>query len=283
MEPKTHNTKFSILVLYIYILSTLFIQSDAGKYTEKLKTQFQKLPKTQINEAKNMLRAVNHLNIDDPFDEASSYEEQLELSSPFSLPPFESLSPQNAPPYFVNPPFAPSPKTHPPPPPPPHYLPGPPKGSNPSPPKLGPNLSPPVFLPPIIYPPPSGPPSGHQKPKFPVWCVAKPTVPEPIIQEALDYACGSGADCKSIEINGPCYHPASLVSHASYAFNSYWQNTKVAGGTCDFGGTAMLVTDDPIIEIFLYNSFDFFFLLKGQFLLLYASNLNNDSHKIYGC
>jgi hypothetical protein len=61
----------------------------------------------------------------------------------------------------------------------------------------------------------------------------------------MDYACGSGADCKSIQPNGSCFQPNTLLAHASYAFNSYWQNTKIGGGTCDFGGTAMLVTVDP--------------------------------------
>jgi hypothetical protein len=75
--------------------------------------------------------------------------------------------------------------------------------------------------------------------------VAKPTVPDSIIQEALDYACGSGAECKQIQPNGHCFQPNTLVAHASYAFNSCWQKTKVRGGTCDFGGSAMLVTIDP--------------------------------------
>jgi DNA-directed RNA polymerase II subunit RPB1 len=36
-----------------------------------------------------------------------------------------------------------------------------------------------------------------------------------------------------------------MLAHASYAFNSYWQRTKANGATCDFGGTAMLITKDP--------------------------------------
>jgi len=75
--------------------------------------------------------------------------------------------------------------------------------------------------------------------------VAKPSVPGPIVQQAMDYACGSGADCDSIQPSGPCFHPDSMVSHASFAFNSYWQRTKANGATCDFGGTAMLITKEP--------------------------------------
>uniref|UniRef100_A0A0D9W9C3 X8 domain-containing protein n=1 Tax=Leersia perrieri TaxID=77586 RepID=A0A0D9W9C3_9ORYZ len=99
------------------------------------------------------------------------------------------------------------------------------------------------FLPPIVYPPPLAPPAAPGETA--VWCVAKPTVPDPIMQEAMDYACGSGAECGSIQPSGACYEPDTVLAHASYAFNSYWQMTKAAGGTCDFGGTATIVTRDP--------------------------------------
>uniref|UniRef100_A0A803N4D6 X8 domain-containing protein n=1 Tax=Chenopodium quinoa TaxID=63459 RepID=A0A803N4D6_CHEQI len=74
-----------------------------------------------------------------------------------------------------------------------------------------------------------------------------PPSPNPeTLQEAMDYACGEGgAECDEIQPNGNCYFPDSLVSHASYAFNSYWQKNKINGGTCDFGGTAMLINSDP--------------------------------------
>ncbi|KAK1257582.1 Glucan endo-1,3-beta-D-glucosidase [Acorus gramineus] len=114
----------------------------------------------------------------------------------------------------------------------------------PSPPTF--NYGPPVFQPPVVYPPPSVPPSPISSGgSSGLWCVAKPSVPDPIIMEAMNYACGSGADCQSIQQDGACFEPNTVIAHASYAFNSYWQRTKVGGGTCDFGGTAMLVTKDP--------------------------------------
>ncbi|CAH2067901.1 unnamed protein product [Thlaspi arvense] len=111
------------------------------------------------------------------------------------------------------------------------------------------------FLPPIVYPPPMVPPPPSVAPTSAYWCVAKPTVPDPIIQEAMNFACGSGADCHSIQPNGPCFKPNTLWAHASFAFNSYWQRTKGAGGSCTFGGTGMLVTVDPS---FNGCHFDFF-------------------------
>ncbi|WOK94736.1 extensin-like isoform X2 [Canna indica] len=151
-----------------------------------------------------------------------------------SDPSYSVDSPSSLPPHCVNPPLAPSP---------PPLLHHSPPQLPPSPPQYVP--SPPVFLPPVVHPPPRAPPSPAEGTLPGLWCVAKPTVPYPTIQEAMDYACGAGADCDSIQPNGSCYQPDTLLAHASYAFNSYWQRTKVAGGTCDFGGTAMLITVDP--------------------------------------
>ncbi|KAF5958332.1 hypothetical protein HYC85_005557 [Camellia sinensis] len=131
----------------------------------------------------------------------------------------------------------------------------------PLPPLVGISSPPPPFsLPPIASPPygpnlppcnPSGGGSVAAPPpvvgkKSEVWCVAKPSVPAETLQVALDYACGEGgADCEEIKPNGGCYSPDTIVAHASYAFNSYWQKSKRSGGTCSFGGTAMLINADP--------------------------------------
>ncbi|KAK1575562.1 hypothetical protein Q3G72_025414 [Acer saccharum] len=154
-------------------------------------------------------------------------------SGPILTPPYYEPSPPS---FVPNPPSSsvPSPTI---------FVPSPPSSYIPSPTIFVP--SPPVFLPPIVYPPPTSRAPPRRGPSIALWCVAKPSVPDPIIQEAMNYACGSGADCDTIQSNGPCFDPNTLYAHASYAFNSYWQRTKVAGGTCSFGGTAMLVTVDP--------------------------------------
>ncbi|KAH7851506.1 hypothetical protein Vadar_012621 [Vaccinium darrowii] len=140
---------------------------------------------------------------------------------------------------------------------------------SPLPPLIG-TASPPSFslplapkLPPVIAP--SHPPYGFNLPppcssfgtgappglgaKNAAWCVAKPNVPTETLQEAMDYACGDGGgDCEAIKPQGNCYAPDTVVAHASYAFNSYWQKNKRNGGTCSFGGTAMLINADPSFQ-----------------------------------
>ncbi|XP_050388114.1 uncharacterized protein LOC126805061 [Argentina anserina] len=93
-------------------------------------------------------------------------------------------------------------------------------------------------------------PAPEFRPVHKLWCVAKPSVPAETLQEAVDYACGAGgADCQEIMPDGNCYYPESVVAHASYAFNSYWQKNKRNGGTCSFGGTAMLINSDPSYQL----------------------------------
>ncbi|RDX80105.1 Glucan endo-1,3-beta-glucosidase 13 [Mucuna pruriens] len=78
------------------------------------------------------------------------------------------------------------------------------------------------------------------------WCVANGGSSQEKLVDALNYACGEGgADCTPIQPNATCYNPNTLEAHASYAFNSYYQKKARAAGTCDFGGTAYVVTQPP--------------------------------------
>ncbi|KAK6238560.1 hypothetical protein QUC31_004029 [Theobroma cacao] len=275
MDARGHYLRLLNSVVCISILPTiLFTRCDARIMVHIWKQQGSKLQKSPISELINKLKITNRVNSNvDPYT----------INSPFYLPPFDSLSPlpqpDHSPPFYQYPPFTPQSPSIPPPSPmsyglatppppsnihtppanppehglsPPSIFPSPPQ-HQPSPPKHVPNPpkhvpGQPIYEPPMVNPPPLGPPPPGKGSKSGVWCVAKPTVPDPIIQAAMDYACGSGADCKAIQPNEACFQPNTLISHASYAFNSYWQNTKGTGGTCDFGGTAMLVTVDPSSE-----------------------------------
>ncbi|TKY47897.1 Major pollen allergen Ole e 10 [Spatholobus suberectus] len=272
MDSRAYILRVTIAILCISMLaSTLFPVCDAinhgrGIVGHKIRRS------SPIKSLKLRIKSLKRLNKYSSFH-SFGYSGFDLYGSPSSvpLPPFNSLAPQPTPSASIAPPLTPpsiggnpslpafSPVPNPPhgvfgPPSPrstagspPPYASSPPKHA-PSPPKGVSSLSPPPleYLPPVVFPPPPSP-SAHSKkpPQYALWCVAKPTVPDPIIQEAMDYACGSGADCKSIQPNGMCFQPNTLLAHASYAFNSYWQSTKIGGGTCDFGGTAMLVTVDP--------------------------------------
>ncbi|XP_047974930.1 major pollen allergen Ole e 10-like [Salvia hispanica] len=78
------------------------------------------------------------------------------------------------------------------------------------------------------------------------WCVARPGVPQADLKIALDWACGLGkADCRAIQAGGPCFEPDTLLSHASYAFNIYYQQNGNNAIACHFGGTAFLTRHNP--------------------------------------
>jgi len=78
------------------------------------------------------------------------------------------------------------------------------------------------------------------------WCVANPDADKVKLQAALDFACGEGgADCAPIQHGATCYDPNTIVAHASFAFNSYYQKQARKGGSCYFGGTSYVVTQEP--------------------------------------
>ncbi|CAK7328448.1 unnamed protein product [Dovyalis caffra] len=86
------------------------------------------------------------------------------------------------------------------------------------------------------------------------WCVARSDASSQALQTALDYACGSGADCSPILSDGLCFLPNTIQGHASYAFNSYFQRKGMAAGSCDFSGTASIAKTDPSYGSCVYPS-----------------------------
>lgn len=78
------------------------------------------------------------------------------------------------------------------------------------------------------------------------FCIAADGVDKKQLQAALDWACGPGrANCSEIQPGEACYDPNDVKSHASYAFDSYYQMEGKASGSCYFQGAAMVTTTDP--------------------------------------
>ncbi|KAL8239900.1 hypothetical protein R6Q59_016467 [Mikania micrantha] len=85
------------------------------------------------------------------------------------------------------------------------------------------------------------------------WCIASPNASEEDLRNGLDWACGSGnVDCSPIQPSQPCFQPDSLVSHASYAFNSYYQQNGATDIACSFGGAGFKTNKNPSYDNCLY-------------------------------
>ncbi|KAE9588162.1 hypothetical protein Lal_00003022 [Lupinus albus] len=87
-----------------------------------------------------------------------------------------------------------------------------------------------------------------------MWCIASSTASQIDLQNAIDWACASSGnvDCSAIQPSQPCFEPDNLLSHASYAFNSYYQQNGASDIACSFGGTAILVDKDPTYDNCIY-------------------------------
>lgn len=75
------------------------------------------------------------------------------------------------------------------------------------------------------------------------WCVAKPGTDEATLQANINYVCGR-VDCKDIQEGGPCFTPNTLLNHASYAMNLFY-NTLGKAQDCDFNNSGLIVVTDP--------------------------------------
>ncbi|CAK9146154.1 unnamed protein product [Ilex paraguariensis] len=85
------------------------------------------------------------------------------------------------------------------------------------------------------------------------WCVASSTASEADLQKALDWACGAGSvDCSAIQPSQLCFQPDNLLSHSSYAFNSYYQQNGASDVACSFGGTGVRTNKNPSYDKCFY-------------------------------
>lgn len=111
------------------------------------------------------------------------------------------------------------------------------------------------------------------------WCIASSNATQLDLQNAINWACGTSGnvDCTAIQPSQPCFEPDNLVSHASYAFNSYYQQNGASDVACSFGGTGVLVDKDPsmfishhLINLLYFFLFFFFSVYLSSRQLLHG-------------
>ncbi|KAJ9135526.1 hypothetical protein P3X46_032704 [Hevea brasiliensis] len=101
---------------------------------------------------------------------------------------------------------------------------------------------------------PQTPASPSVKPTGAGWCMPKAGVSDAQLQGSLDYACGQGIDCSPIQPGGACFEPNTLVSHAAFAMNLYYQTSGKNPWDCDFSQTATLTSNNPSYNGCVYPS-----------------------------
>ncbi|CAH9053309.1 unnamed protein product [Cuscuta epithymum] len=85
------------------------------------------------------------------------------------------------------------------------------------------------------------------------WCIASMNASDADLKNALAWACGPGnVDCSPIQPSQPCFLPNTFVSHASYVFNSYYQQNGATDTACSFGGVGVRTNQNPSYDNCLY-------------------------------
>nr|KYP66069.1 Glucan endo-1,3-beta-glucosidase 7 [Cajanus cajan] len=85
------------------------------------------------------------------------------------------------------------------------------------------------------------------------WCVPKVGVSEAQLQANIDYICGSKiVDCGAIEAGGACYEPNTIISHAAFVMNLYFQEAGRNPWNCDFSQTAIVTSQNPSYNTCVY-------------------------------
>ncbi|KAK9014888.1 hypothetical protein V6N11_006026 [Hibiscus sabdariffa] len=77
------------------------------------------------------------------------------------------------------------------------------------------------------------------------WCVAKPGTSDELLQLNINFACNLVGCSAATRSGGVCYSPSTLINHASYAMNLYYQITGRKKSNCNFRETGLIVSSDP--------------------------------------
>ncbi|XP_044467671.1 glucan endo-1,3-beta-glucosidase 2-like [Mangifera indica] len=115
------------------------------------------------------------------------------------------------------------------------------------------------------------------------YCTAKDGADPKMLQAALDWACGVGkVDCSPLQQGKPCYEPDNVITHATYAFDTYYHQMGKTPEACDFNGVAAITTTDPSHGSCMFPGS---LGRNGSFVNITAPSMNStavsSSYKIY--
>ncbi|KAK8608095.1 hypothetical protein V6N13_023529 [Hibiscus sabdariffa] len=81
------------------------------------------------------------------------------------------------------------------------------------------------------------------------WCVAKPSTDDSALASDIESACNyigtKGGNCKPIQPGGACYDPNTLINHASFVMNAYYQDNHAQEHACYFTNSGLITISDP--------------------------------------
>ncbi|XP_010442934.1 PREDICTED: glucan endo-1,3-beta-glucosidase-like [Camelina sativa] len=76
------------------------------------------------------------------------------------------------------------------------------------------------------------------------WCVALPATTPEQLEANIKFACDI-IDCSPIQYGGFCYYPNTLLDHASFVMDNYYQSHGRTFHACDFNHSGYLIYSDP--------------------------------------
>ncbi|XP_039065069.1 major pollen allergen Ole e 10-like [Hibiscus syriacus] len=81
------------------------------------------------------------------------------------------------------------------------------------------------------------------------WYVAKPSTDDAALASNINYACdyigSKGLNCSQIQQEGACFVPDTLINHASYAMNAYYQAYGRQPHQSYFTNSALITISNP--------------------------------------
>lgn len=79
------------------------------------------------------------------------------------------------------------------------------------------------------------------------WCVVAISATDAQMQANIDWGCSIEAkvNCRPIQPGGACFDPNTLMNHASFVMNAYYQSHNRTEEACYFNDTGTFIITDP--------------------------------------